>query len=235
MTSWPSTATMAALRSLPPVLCRRRAARVPRRWSHAPAAAGMPPPLKGVRILDVTRVRSLQELPSVHALSGARRALGACGADVHDAPCRPRRRRDQGGSTGASALRLALMGVQVEEVTRGDDTRSYIRSLASTCNLISPVDTGSWAPPSAPIPDGAPRSAAHLPAESAYFLAANRNKRSLTVNFKKPEGLEIMRKLVERADVMVENYVPGKLHVRPRAAAGVRLTGCSQGHDGPRI
>ena len=39
----------------------------------------------------------------------------------------------------------------------------------------------------------------------------NRNKRSITVNFKKPEGLEILRKLVARADILVENFIPGKL------------------------
>ena len=57
----------------------------------------------------------------------------------------------------------------------------------------------------------APDSTAHLPPESAYFLAVNRNKRSITVNFKAPEGLEIVRKLVERSDVLVENFIAGKL------------------------
>ena len=51
----------------------------------------------------------------------------------------------------------------------------------------------------------------HLPPESAYFLAVNRNKRSLTVNFKSAEGLDIVRKLIRTADVLVENFVPGKL------------------------
>jgi crotonobetainyl-CoA:carnitine CoA-transferase CaiB-like acyl-CoA transferase len=39
----------------------------------------------------------------------------------------------------------------------------------------------------------------------------NRNKRSITVNFKQPEGLQILRKLIARADVLVENFIPGKL------------------------
>lgn len=47
--------------------------------------------------------------------------------------------------------------------------------------------------------------------ESAYFLAVNRNKRSVTVNFKDPDGLAILHKLVERSDVLVENFIPGKL------------------------
>ncbi|KAJ3193235.1 hypothetical protein HK101_005169, partial [Irineochytrium annulatum] len=54
-------------------------------------------------------------------------------------------------------------------------------------------DTRAWGPPFA---NG----------ESAYFLGINRNKKSITVNFKKPEGVEIIRR-----DVLVENFVPGKL------------------------
>ena len=53
--------------------------------------------------------------------------------------------------------------------------------------------------------------ASDKPPESAYFLAVNRNKRSITVNFKQPEGLQIVHKLIEDADVLVENYISGKL------------------------
>jgi len=82
--------------------------------------------------------------------------------------------------------------VKVEEVTKGDDTRS-------------------WHPPSAPTIANAPEASSHLPPESAYFLAVNRNKRSMTVNFKAPEGLEILHRLVKQSDVLVENFVSGKL------------------------
>ncbi len=44
---------------------------------------------------------------------------------------------------------------------------------------------------------------------SVFFLLANRNQRSLTLNLKHPEGLAIARRLVERADVLVENFRPG--------------------------
>jgi succinate--hydroxymethylglutarate CoA-transferase len=70
---------------------------------------------------------------------------------------------------------------------------------------------GSWHPPCAPTIPNAPETTSHLPPESAYFLSVNRNKRSLTVNFKRPEGLEIMRELIKDADVLVENFVTGKL------------------------
>jgi hypothetical protein len=56
-----------------------------------------------------------------------------------------------------------------------------------------------------------PEDTSNLPPESAYFLAVNRNKRSMTVNFKKPEGQKIMYELVNRADILVENFIPGKL------------------------
>ncbi|KAF9561352.1 Hpt, histidine phosphotransferase protein [Agrocybe pediades] len=115
----------------------------------------IPPPLKGIRVLDLTRV-----------LAGptATMLLADLGADV----------------------------IKVEEVSRGDDTRS-------------------WHPPSAPLASTAPEESKHLPPESAYFLAVNRNKRSITVNIKTPEGLEIIRKLVKTSDILVENFVSGKL------------------------
>ena len=44
---------------------------------------------------------------------------------------------------------------------------------------------------------------------SCYFLSANRNKRSLTVNLQSQEGQEIVRRLVADADVLIENFRPG--------------------------
>jgi crotonobetainyl-CoA:carnitine CoA-transferase CaiB-like acyl-CoA transferase len=46
---------------------------------------------------------------------------------------------------------------------------------------------------------------------SAYFLAINRNKRSITVDLKHAEGKRILERLVEGADVLVENFSPGTL------------------------
>ncbi|KAJ3094379.1 hypothetical protein HDU96_001711 [Phlyctochytrium bullatum] len=47
--------------------------------------------------------------------------------------------------------------------------------------------------------------------ESAYYLGLNRNKKSMCINFKKPQGLDLIRNLAQKSDVLVENYVPGKL------------------------
>jgi len=45
--------------------------------------------------------------------------------------------------------------------------------------------------------------------DSAYFLAVNRNKRSLTLNLRAPEGAEVLRTLARTADVLVESFRPG--------------------------
>ena len=47
--------------------------------------------------------------------------------------------------------------------------------------------------------------------ESTYFTAANRNKRSVAVDFATPEGAEVLRRLVAKADILLENYRPGTL------------------------
>jgi len=46
---------------------------------------------------------------------------------------------------------------------------------------------------------------------SSFFTVSNRNKRSITLNHSKPKGQEILRKLVETADVLIENYKVGDL------------------------
>jgi crotonobetainyl-CoA:carnitine CoA-transferase CaiB-like acyl-CoA transferase len=59
-------------------------------------------------------------------------------------------------------------------------------------------DTRHWGPP-------------FLGAESAYFLSINRNKESVTVDFKPAEGREVLERLIARADVFVENFRPGTI------------------------
>jgi crotonobetainyl-CoA:carnitine CoA-transferase CaiB-like acyl-CoA transferase len=47
------------------------------------------------------------------------------------------------------------------------------------------------------------------PGVSAPFLAVNRNKRGITLDLKRPEAVAVLKRLVETADVLVENYRPG--------------------------
>src|SRR6186997_88655 len=59
-------------------------------------------------------------------------------------------------------------------------------------------DTRGWGPP-------------FLGQESAYFLSVNRNKESLTLDLKSPAAKDVLRRLVDRADVIVENFRPGAM------------------------
>jgi len=65
---------------------------------------------------------------------------------------------------------------------------------------VSGDDTRSWGPPFLKDLNGEPTS------ESAYFACANRNKKSLTVDITRPEGQDVIRRLAERADILIENF-----------------------------
>ncbi|XP_029935065.1 succinyl-CoA:glutarate CoA-transferase [Myripristis murdjan] len=60
-------------------------------------------------------------------------------------------------------------------------------------------DTRAWGPP-------------FVGKESAYFLSVNRNKKSIAVDLKHPRGVQLITELAAVCDVLVENYLPGKLH-----------------------
>jgi formyl-CoA transferase len=47
--------------------------------------------------------------------------------------------------------------------------------------------------------------------QSAYYLCTNRNKKSITVDLKKKDGQEIIRRLARRCDILLENFLPGSL------------------------
>ncbi|MHC1760731.1 MAG: CaiB/BaiF CoA transferase family protein [Negativicutes bacterium] len=47
--------------------------------------------------------------------------------------------------------------------------------------------------------------------ESAYFMSLNRNKRSMTLNFKRQEEVDVFKEMVKHADVVLENYRPGTM------------------------
>ena len=66
-------------------------------------------------------------------------------------------------------------------------------------------DTRGWGPPFLKGRDGADT------AEAAYYLGANRNKRSITCDIAQPEGQALIRELASKADVFVENYKVGDM------------------------
>ncbi len=66
-------------------------------------------------------------------------------------------------------------------------------------------DTRKWGPPYVKGKDGKDST------ESAYYLCANRNKRSIAINIATPEGQKVIKDLVAECDVIVENYKVGGL------------------------
>jgi len=84
-------------------------------------------------------------------------------------------------------MMLADMGadvIKIEQPGKGDDTRA-------------------WGPPWVDGSDGA--------RESAYYLSVNRNKRGITLDLKSEQGKDVLWKLIERGDVLVENFSPGTM------------------------
>ena len=59
-------------------------------------------------------------------------------------------------------------------------------------------DTRHWGPPFADT-------------EAAYFLGVNRNKKSLALDFKSPSGLKVLKNLVKKSDIVIDNFKPGLL------------------------
>lgn len=76
-------------------------------------------------------------------------------------------------------------------------------------------ETRAWGPPFTPS------------GQSAYFLCANRNKESITLNLKHPQGRTILRALARRADVLIENFKVGTME-----ALGLGYESLRQEHPG---
>ena len=81
--------------------------------------------------------------------------------------------------------------------------------MGPSCGLIL-ADLGADVIKIEPSPDG--DKTRRLPGSGAgFFVSFNRNKRSLALDLKAPEGLAIVRKLIARADIVTENFRPGAL------------------------
>jgi crotonobetainyl-CoA:carnitine CoA-transferase CaiB-like acyl-CoA transferase len=115
--------------------------------------------------------------------------------------------------TDVSDTPMALDGVVVLDLTRilaGPTATQLLGDLGATVIKIENPktagdDTRGWGPPYAPGRDGKDTDL------SAYFMAANRNKKSVAIDISTKDGQEIARKLAARADVVIENYKPGGL------------------------
>ncbi|GAB2779294.1 CaiB/BaiF CoA transferase family protein [Amycolatopsis magusensis] len=103
-----------------------------------------------------------------------------------------------------------LDGLRVLDLSRilaGPYCTQYLGEMGADVIKVEPPghgdDTRNWGPPFVGDSGAAP--------EAVYFLAANRNKRGIVLDLKSERGQEAVRRLVARADVLVENFRPGTL------------------------
>ena len=99
----------------------------------------------------------------------------------------------------------ALDGVRVLDLTRvlaGPYCAMFLGDLGAELVKIEQPgvgdDTRGWGPP-------------FVGGESAYFLCVNRNKKSVTIDLKSAEGVDLLRRLAKSADVLIENFRPGTM------------------------
>jgi formyl-CoA transferase len=137
--------------------------------------------------------------------------------------------------TPLSSSQGCLSGLRVLDLSRvlaGPFCTQALGDLGADVIKIEPPgrgdDTRQWGPP-------------WFQGDSAYFLCCNRNKRSVTINLKTDEGCELIRRLMVRCDVVVENFKAGALNKYGLDQESVRtlqprLIYCSitgYGQDGP--
>lgn len=132
-------------------------------------------------------------------------------------------------------MQALLSGIRVIDLTRMLAGPYGTQLLADMGAEVIKIET----PTGDPMRQMGPHFAA---GESAYFLSANRGKKSLTLDLKSPQGREVFFELVARSDIVFENFRPGvmeRLGFSFTALQGVkpdiilcRISG--YGQDGPR-
>lgn len=102
-------------------------------------------------------------------------------------------------ATGEAAL-CGLRVLDLSRVLSGPFATMVLADLGATVVKVEdPVrgdDTRHWSPPS-------------QGPEASYFLSVNRNKRSIAIDLKHPDGRGLVMSMAEKADVLVENFRPG--------------------------
>lgn len=96
----------------------------------------------------------------------------------------------------------ALNGIKVLDLTRalsGPFCTMILGDLGAEVVKLEPLHEGDMSRAWGPFEAG----------ESVYFLSTNRNKRSVAIDFRTAEGLELIRRLAAEADVVVNNFKPG--------------------------
>ncbi|MCE8521512.1 CoA transferase [Ruegeria pomeroyi] len=114
---------------------------------------------------------------------------------------------------GSEQPKGPLVGVRVLDLSRilaGPTCTQLLGDLgANVIKIENPGsggdDTRQWGPPYVTDADGNPSDL------SAYFMAANRNKKSVALDISTPEGQAQIRRLAAHADILIENFKPGGL------------------------
>ena len=111
----------------------------------------------------------------------------------------------------------ALDGIRVVDLTRYLSGPTFTMLLADLGADVVKVET---------LPGGDParQSGPFDRDESVYFMASNRNKRSVALDLRRPEGRAACRRLVDRADVFVQNFRPGTVDAMGLSAAELHTT-----------
>ena len=106
----------------------------------------------------------------------------------------------------------ALKGIRILDLSRVLAGPSCTQLLADLGAEVIKVErpgvgdeTRTWGPPFVKGSDGEETT------ESGYYLSANRNKRSVTINVSKPQGAALVKKLLANTDVLIENFKVGGL------------------------
>ncbi|WP_105438688.1 CaiB/BaiF CoA-transferase family protein [Neorhizobium sp. T25_13] len=109
----------------------------------------------------------------------------------------------------------SLEGLRILDLSRilaGPTCTQLLADLGADVIKVERPDTGddtrSWGPPFVPDGDGGDSDL------SAYFLSANRNKRSIAIDLASDEGVALVERLAAVSDVVIENYKPGDLDRR---------------------
>ena len=138
--------------------------------------------------------------------------------------------------TEPKSLQL-LAGVRILAFTQfllGPAASQYLADMGADVIKVEPPGRGAWE-----------RSWAgadlFINGVSALFLLGNRNLRSVTLNLKSARGVDVARKLAEKADVIIENYRPGVMdrlglgyeQVRQSNPSVIYASGSGYGSDGP--
>jgi crotonobetainyl-CoA:carnitine CoA-transferase CaiB-like acyl-CoA transferase len=130
----------------------------------------------------------------------------------------------------------ALDGIRVIDLTRvlgGPYCTQILGDHGAEIIKVEPPqgdETRDWGPPFNEAQD------------ASYFVGVNRNKRSLGLDLGRPEGREVLLRLLDRADVLIENFKPGSMEkwglgyeevLRPRLPGLVHCRISGFGSDGP--